>query len=71
MSSTEARKKIVQRMARYGMTPAMCEGKSADMLLGIAAMTSAHRRYRGVMGADELILLGELEEIVAEIKRTN
>jgi hypothetical protein len=72
MSLTEARKKIVAHVTRLtGMTPKMCEGKSDDMLLGIAAMTVGHRNYLGAMQADALIRLRELEKLVAEIKQMN
>jgi hypothetical protein len=69
--TNEARQKIVQYMARYGFTPAMCEHKSADQLLHIAAMMVGHRRSLGVLEADEIIQLGEMEKTVAEVKRVN
>ena len=58
-------------MARYGMIPAMCADKSNDMLLGIAAMMVGHRRSQGKLEADEIIQLGEMEKLVAEIKRVS
>jgi hypothetical protein len=67
----EARQKIVHYMARYGFTPEMCEGKSSDSLLHLAAMLVGHRRYLGILEADEIIRLGEMEKTVAEIKRVN
>ena len=67
----EARQKIVRYMARYGFSPEMCEGKSSDMLLHLAAMLVGHRRYLGILEADEIIRLGEVEKAVAEIKRVN
>jgi hypothetical protein len=65
------RDKIARQMARYGFTPAMCENKSADQLLHLAAMLVGHRRYLGILEADEIIRLGEMEKAVAEIKRVN
>ena len=71
LSVNEARQKTVRYMARYGFTPEMCEGKSSDMLLHLAAMLLGHRRYLGILDADEIIRLGEMEKTVAEIKRVN
>jgi hypothetical protein len=66
------RDQIVQHMSRFcGMTPEMCADKSNDMLLGIAAMMVGHRRSQSKLGADEIIQLGEMEKLVAEIKRMN
>jgi hypothetical protein len=69
--SESPRDKIVRMMARYGFTPAMCADKSSDTLLGIAAMTTAHRRYLGAPDPDDIIRLGEIEDMAAEVKRLN
>jgi hypothetical protein len=71
INPTEARNRIVQQMARYGMTPAMCADKSNATLLGIAAMTVAHRRSQGKLEAHEIIQLGKLEKIVYEVKQVS
>src|SRR6266702_7862535 len=68
MTPTKARETLVARMARWGMTPAMCADKSSDQLLHIAAMTVQHRRYLGVLDADEIIRLGEMEKLAAELR---
>jgi hypothetical protein len=65
------RDKIVQHMARYGMIPEMCPDKSNDMLLGIATMMVDHRRSQSKLEADEIIQLGEMEKLVAEVKLVN
>lgn len=67
----EARQKVVGHMARYGFTPEMCKDKSADQLLHIATMLVGHQRYLGILETDEIVLLGELERTVAEIKQLN
>jgi hypothetical protein len=71
MTPTKARQTIVAQMARYGFTPAMCQDKTSDQLLHIAAMLAGHRRYLGVLEADEIIQLGEMEKTLAEIKQVN
>jgi hypothetical protein len=72
MTANEARQKVIAHMvARYGFTSEMCKDKSADNLLHIAAMMVGHRRYLGVLEADEVIQLGEMEKIVAEVKQLN
>ena len=71
MTPTQARETLVARMARYGFTPEMCADKSADQLLHIAAMTVQHRRYLGVLEADETIRLGEMEKLAAELRQVH
>jgi hypothetical protein len=71
MTPTKARQAIVALAARWGMTPAMCKGKSSDLLLGIVSMTVQHRNYLGVLEPDELVKLGELESLVAELRNVN
>jgi hypothetical protein len=71
LTHTDLRAEIVRHMKRYGFTPAMCKGKDVDQLLHIAAMLVGHRRYLGVLEADEIVSLGEMEKLVAEIKRMN
>ena len=64
MTANEVRQQIIAQMSRWGFTPEMCANKSADMLLHIAAMMVSHRRYQGVLEADEIVRLGKLEETV-------
>ena len=71
MTTINARQAIIQRMARYGFTPEMCQDKTSDQLLHIAAMTVQHRRYLGVLDADEIIRLGEMEKLAAELRQVN
>jgi hypothetical protein len=71
MTPTDARNTIVARMARYGFTPEMCQDKTTDQLLHIAAMLVGHRRYLGVLDADEFIRLGEMEKLAAELRQIN
>jgi hypothetical protein len=71
MTPTEARQTLVQRMARYGFTPAMCEDKTSDQLLHIAAMLVGHRRSQGLLESDEIIRLGEMEKLVAELRQVH
>jgi hypothetical protein len=71
MTPTDARKAIVEKMARYGFTPSMCEDKTSDQLLHIAAMTVQHRRYLGLLEPDEIIRLGEMEKLAAELRQAN
>jgi hypothetical protein len=58
-------------MARYGFTPQMCADKSANELLYLAHMLVAHRRYQGVLEADEIIRLSEMEKLVNELRSVN
>jgi hypothetical protein len=58
-------------MARYGFTVEMCQDKTVDQLLHIAAMTVQHRRYLGVLEADEIIRLGEMEKLAAELRQAH
>lgn len=58
-------------MARWGFTPDMCADKSADTLLHIAAMLVSHRRYQGLLEADEIVRLGKLEETVRMMRQLN
>ena len=71
MTPTKARQAIVEHMARYGFTPTMCEDKTSDQLLHIAAMLVQHRRYLGSLEPDEIIRLGEMEKLVAELRQVN
>ena len=71
MTPTEARQEIVRYMARYGFTPTMCEDKSTDQLLHIAAMLVQHRRFQGLLEPDEIVQLGDMEELVAELRHVN
>ncbi len=71
MTPTDIRQTLVARMGRYGFTPEMCADKSSDQLLHIAAMTVQHRRYLGVLEADEIIRLGEMEKLAAELRQEN
>ena len=71
MTPTEARNTIVAKMARYGFTPEMCRDKTTDQLLQIAAILVQHRRYQGSLEPDEIVQLGEMEKIVAEIRQVN
>jgi hypothetical protein len=58
-------------MARYGFTPAMCEDKTSDQLLHIAAMLVQHRQYLGSLEPDEIVQLGEMEKLVVELRLVN
>ncbi len=49
----------------------MCQHKTSDQLLKIAAMLVQHRRYQGVLEADEIVTLGEMEKLVAELRQVN
>jgi hypothetical protein len=70
--TAELRQQIVCYVGKLtGMTPEMCADKSADMLLNLAAMTTAHQNYLGAMRADALIWLAELENLVAGMKQLN
>lgn len=71
MNPTEARQKLVFHMARLcDMTPKMCEDKTSDQLLFLAHVTVQHRRSLGLgFDADEIIRLGELEKLAAELRR--
>jgi hypothetical protein len=71
MAATSIRQKLVAYMARYGFAPAMCENKTSDQLLHIAAMLVQHRQYQGLLEADEIIRLGEMEKLVAELRQVN
>ena len=71
MTPTEARQEIVAHMSRYGFTPAMCEDKTSDQLLGIVAMTVQHRQYLGLLEPDEIIRLSEMEKLAAELRQPN
>jgi hypothetical protein len=71
MTATSIRQRLVAYMARYGFTPAMCENKTADQLLHIAAMLVQHRRYLGSLEPDEIIRLDEMEKLVAQIRGLN
>ena len=70
--TAELRRQIVQQVCKLtDMTPQLCEGHSADVLLGIAAMTVGHQNYLGRLRPDALVRLGELEKLVSEIKSIN
>src|SRR5882724_8793205 len=71
MTPTKARETLVQRMARYGFTPEMCADKSSDQLLHIAAILVQHRMSQGSLEADEIIRLGEMEKLAAELRQVN
>jgi len=71
MTPTEARQAIVQYMARYEFSAAMCENKTSYELLRVAAMLVGHRRHLGLLEADEIIRLGEMEKLVAELRQVN
>ena len=71
MNPTNIRQTLVARMARYGFTPEMCQDKTSDQLLHIAAMTVQHRRYLGILEADEIIRLGEMEKLAAELRQVH
>ncbi len=71
MTPTDARNTIAAKMARYGFTPEMCKDKTTDQLLHIVAMLVQHRRYQGLLEPDEILQLGEMEKIVAEIRQVN
>ena len=71
MTPTEARQTLVARVARYGFSPEMCESKTSDELLHLAAMLVGHRRYLGILEADETIRLGEMEKLAAELRQVN
>lgn len=71
MTPTDARKTIAARMARYGFTPEMCQDKTTDQLLNIAAMLVQHRRYQGLLEPEEIVQLGEMEKLVAELRQVN
>lgn len=68
---TNPRQAIIEKMARYGFTPAMCADKTSDQLLHLAAMLVGHRRYLGLLEADEIIRLGEMEELAAELRQVS
>jgi hypothetical protein len=71
MTPTKARQMIIAQMARYGFTLTMCEDKTTDQLLHIAAMLVQHRRYQGSLEPDEIVQLGEMEKLVAELRQVN
>jgi hypothetical protein len=71
MAATSIRQTIIAKMARFGFTPAMCENKTCDQLLHIVAMLVQHRRSQGLAEPDELVQLGEMEKLVAELRRVN
>ncbi len=71
MTPTKARQTLIAHMARYGFTPSMCANKTSDQLLKIAAMLVQHRRYQGSLEPDEIVRLGEMEKLVAEIRQVN
>jgi len=71
MTTINARQAIIQRMARYGFTPEMCADKTPDQLLHLAAMLVGHRRYLGILEADEIVRLGEMEKLAAELRQVN
>jgi hypothetical protein len=71
MTPTDARNTIVSKMARYGFTPTMCEDKTSDQLLHIAGMLVQHRRSQGSLEPDEIVQLGEMERLVAELRQVN
>jgi hypothetical protein len=49
----------------------MCEDKTSDQLLHIAAMTVQHRRYLGLLEPDEIVRLGEMENLAAELRQAH
>ncbi len=71
MTPTDIRQTLVARMGRYGFTPEMCADKTSDQLLHLAAMLVQHRRYQGLLEADEIVRLGEMEKLVAELRQVH
>ena len=71
MTSSSIRQSIIARMARFGFTPAMCENKTCDQLLHIVYMLVEHRRSQGLAEPDEIVQLGEMERLVAELRQVN
>lgn len=53
-----------------GLLP-RCADKTSDQLLHLAAMQFQHRSYKGLLEADEIVWMGEIEKLVAELKRVN
>jgi len=71
MTPTCIRQRLVVYMARYGFTPEMCHDKTADQLLHIAAMLVQRRRCQGLLEPDEIVQLGDMEELVTELRHVN
>jgi hypothetical protein len=71
MTPTSIRQTIIAKMARFGFTPAMCENKTCDQLLHIVAILVQHRRSQGLAEPDEIVQLGEMEKLVAELRQVN
>lgn len=62
---------MTKLMARYGFTPKMCANKSVKELLYLAHLLVQHRSYLGVLEADELIRLTEMEKLAEELRSVN
>jgi hypothetical protein len=71
MTPTNIRQKLVAYMARYGFTPEMCQDKTADHLaltnLDTADAGRAWRRCEAI----EIVQLGDMEELVTELRHVN